>query len=77
MPSTRHNLALCTVTVENRDQKFQMLVQFLEKHKGPAIVYVSWRKTAEYLASRLQDAGLQAEAYHVSRCAEQKFEGHA
>ncbi|KAI5808415.1 P-loop containing nucleoside triphosphate hydrolase protein [Pyronema omphalodes] len=65
MPSARHNLTLRTVTVENKDLKFQMLVQFLEKHKGPAIVYVSWRKTAEDLASRLQEAGLHAEAYHA------------
>ncbi|KAI5782779.1 P-loop containing nucleoside triphosphate hydrolase protein [Pyronema domesticum] len=64
-PSTRTNFTLRAVVVQDKVMKDQMVMQFLQSNKGPAIVYVSWRKTAEQLASTLLQAGYNAKPYHA------------
>lgn len=68
----RPNLAL-TVTSCNGDERDERLLRRLrERPREPAIVYVTLQKTAEQVARRLADQGLNARAYHAGLPGEQR-----
>lgn len=68
----RHNLNL-TITPTEEENKQQALLSQLEQQAGqPTIVYVTLQKTAEQLASWLNQQGYQAQAYHAGMDSEQR-----
>lgn len=62
----RSNIALQVVKVENYEEKKQRLFDFVQKLKGPGILYFSSKKLADELANELNERGLgPAAAYHA------------
>jgi ATP-dependent DNA helicase RecQ len=61
----RPNLALLgtPVTAMQRDEQFRAALA--QREPGPTIVYVTQQRTAEQLAQRLIDSGLDARPYHA------------
>ncbi len=58
-----------------RDQKrvhMQDLVSFLQTQDGSGIVYTHLRATADWVASRLIDADIDAAAYHAGKPAQKR-----
>jgi ATP-dependent DNA helicase RecQ len=61
----RKNLSVFITPVRDSD-KLDLLTKKLQKFRRfPAIVYVTFQKTAEYVASHLSQSGLKASAYHA------------
>jgi ATP-dependent DNA helicase RecQ len=61
----RKNLSIFITPVEDSD-RLDLLTKKLQKFRRfPAIVYVTFQKTAEYVASHLTQSGLIASAYHA------------
>src|SRR4029078_11184227 len=61
----RKNLHLRTTPCAAR-QRLPQLTQRLQNAKvRPAVVYVTFQKSAEEVAAHLQEAGLKARAYHA------------
>lgn len=48
------------------------LKQFLQKHKGSTIIYVTLQKQTENLANILVEAGFKAKAFHAGMTPEAK-----
>jgi len=56
-------------------QRLTQLTQRLQNAKvRPAVVYVTFQKTAEEVAAHLQEAGLRARAYHAGMDAEERVQ---
>jgi len=68
----RHNLDLAIAPTEE-DNKQQALLNQLEQDSSlPTIVYVTLQKTAEHLASWLNQQGYQTQAYHAGMDSEHR-----
>ena len=67
----RPNLHLHTSEVHSADRD-QVLITRLREAEGPVIVYVTLVRTAEILAAKLAEAGMDARAYHAQLKAEQR-----
>ena len=61
----RPNLILRATAVSSPERDSALLSVLGQQPPGPAIVYVTLQRTAEQVAQRLADAGLQARAYHA------------
>lgn len=61
----RPNLRLAVQRVFGEAEKWSALLELLREEQGPAIIYVDRRRLTEDLASRLQQEGIPAEAYHA------------
>ncbi|MDN5849676.1 MAG: RecQ family ATP-dependent DNA helicase [Nitrococcus sp.] len=61
----RPNLTLLTTPVEASQRDEVLLARLQQRQSGPTIAYVTLQKTAERVAQKLADAGLQARAYHA------------
>jgi ATP-dependent DNA helicase RecQ len=61
----RSNLALWTTPTTAIDRDPALLAALRDAPPGPAIVYVTLQKTAEQVAARLREAGIDARAYHA------------
>ena len=60
-------------TVLEKNQPFAQLTQFLNNHADEAgIVYALSRKRVEEVASKLQEMGMKASAYHAGLASEQR-----
>ena len=62
---SRPNLRLEAILAKNADEKLAHLLQLCRETKGPGIVYCSSRQKTEQLAAALQQAGVDALAYHA------------
>ncbi|KAI8957364.1 ATP-dependent DNA helicase [Daldinia sp. FL1419] len=71
-PPYRPNLHLLAEPVSLKNDKFPKIFNFLRKHPGPTIVYVTLQKQAEMLADDLRDQGFKAVAFHAGLRAEVK-----
>ncbi len=61
----RPNLELHTTAVKAKERDAVLLEALQTNPPGPAIVYVTLQRTAETLAGRLRQAGLDAHPYHA------------
>ncbi len=61
----RHNLNLATTPVPADERDALLLKRLQTRAPGSAIVYVTLQRTAERVASLLEEAGLPAKAYHA------------
>ncbi|KAI0441382.1 ATP-dependent DNA helicase recQ [Xylaria telfairii] len=68
----RPNLQLHAAAVNTRDDKFPLLLKFLETHDGPTLVYVTLQRQAEDLAEHLSKAGHSAAAFHAGLSTDRK-----
>ena len=62
----RPNLNLYVKATKTKGGKYTLLLQFLRENSGPTIVLVTLRKEANVLATKLQEHGFSAEAFHSS-----------
>ncbi|KIJ45517.1 hypothetical protein M422DRAFT_227131 [Sphaerobolus stellatus SS14] len=72
-PIYRSNLSFQVATANDYDEKMAILVPFLEKRAGPAIVYVTLQKQAESFSQDLKKLGFPAEMYHAGMPAEARM----
>ena len=61
----RPNLKLSVVPCGEAERDGALLERIQKRPTGPTIVYVTLQKTAEQVAARLSEAGLNASAYHA------------
>ncbi len=61
----RPNLELRFLPSANSEKPKLLIREVSNSLPGPAIVYVTLQKTAEYVAGFLQEAGIDAKAYHA------------
>ncbi|OTB09415.1 hypothetical protein M426DRAFT_6687 [Hypoxylon sp. CI-4A] len=61
----RPNLQLLAESVETKQDKYPKMFNFLRKHQGSTLVYVTIQQQAEKLASDLKDQGFDAVAFHA------------
>ncbi len=61
---SRKNLEFQVVSVKNKEEKFENLVEILREQEGPAIVYVTLTKTTEALAEKLSGFQIRAGFFH-------------
>jgi ATP-dependent DNA helicase RecQ len=61
----RSNLELLIERVAPEARDAQLVERLRQRAPGPTIVYVTLQKTAERVATLLQDAGMPARAYHA------------
>lgn len=52
-PMDRENIALGVVETQNEEEKLQIILEWLKKDYGPALIYFSSRNTAEEIAQKL------------------------
>lgn len=64
-PFYRPNLTLTTSLCTSTSRDHAMLKRLSDSDSLPAIVYVTQQKTAEEVAQRLSQAGIEARAYHA------------
>lgn len=64
-PFYRSNLTLLTTPVTRDDRDETLLDLLQQREPGATIVYVTLQRTAEEVAARLKQAGLDARAYHA------------
>ena len=62
----RPNLQLEVIKASNLSEKEAVVVELCQKIEGNIIVYVRSRLGCEKMAEQLQQAGIQAEAYHAN-----------
>ena len=60
----RKNLLFSVIRMENKTVKEEIMKGLLERFNGSTIVYVNFTKTAEELATYLDNSGLSASYYH-------------
>jgi ATP-dependent DNA helicase RecQ len=60
----RPNIRFVVQTILDPAVKEARLIELMARSPGPAIVYVATRRCAEQLASRIEEAGIPACAYH-------------
>lgn len=70
----RKNLRYRVEHVENDGERYQRLRTLLDATNGPTIVYVTYARTAEDLAEKLQRDGFAATCYHGKLPSEHKIE---
>lgn len=70
----RPNLTICTTPVLAEDRDPLLLDRLKRRAPGTAIIYVTLQKTAERVASMLQQAGHPARPYHAGMETEQRNE---
>jgi ATP-dependent DNA helicase RecQ len=63
----RPNLHFEVIKAPNNDVKESLVVELCTRISGPVIVYVRSRHGCEKVAALLQQAGIEAEAYHAQR----------
>jgi ATP-dependent DNA helicase RecQ len=68
----RPNLTICTTPVADRDRDALLLDRLGTRTPGTTIVYVTLQKTAERVASMLEQAGHPARAYHAGMETEER-----
>ncbi|KAK8069916.1 hypothetical protein PG994_006532 [Apiospora phragmitis] len=68
----RPNLHLQARPTPSEKAKITMLLEYLDKHDGSTLVYVTVQRQAEELAATLRGKGHNAEAFHAGMKAEQK-----
>jgi ATP-dependent DNA helicase RecQ len=61
----RSNLTVLLTPMSRAERDGALLQRLGERPAGPTIVYVTLRRTAEAVAARLSEAGLEARAYHA------------
>ncbi|KAM0803698.1 P-loop containing nucleoside triphosphate hydrolase protein [Usnea florida] len=61
----RQNLRLLAQSFESAKEKERALSTFLEKHKGPSIVYVQTHDQTDTVTASLKRAGFNAYGYHA------------
>ncbi|KAI1276988.1 P-loop containing nucleoside triphosphate hydrolase protein [Xylaria sp. FL0933] len=61
----RPNLQLHAEVIKAEEDKFPRLLEFLKKHSGPTLVYVTLQKQAEDLANLLANKGHSATCFHA------------
>ena len=62
----RKNISLSVLSGYAGNDKFNMLLRFIERHRGESgIIYCFSRKNTESLAMKLKKRGLKAEAFHA------------
>lgn len=66
----RPNLNLIATPCLPEERIVKLTEKLLKRPAGTTIVYVTLQKTAEYVAGRLRNAGLPAQAYHAGMEAE-------
>jgi ATP-dependent DNA helicase RecQ len=64
-PFYRPNLRLLLTPVASRERERVLETLMKNRPAGATIIYVTQQRTAEWLAGRLADAGLEARAYHA------------
>jgi ATP-dependent DNA helicase RecQ len=70
----RPNLTICTTPVAGQDRDALLLDRLKQRAPGTTIVYVTLQKTAERVASMLEEAGYPARPYHAGMESEQRTE---
>ncbi len=73
-PFHRPNLKLAFSPTTEAERDALLLRRLSERPPGPAIVYVTLQRTAEYVAAFLEGAGHPARAYHAGLGGEQRAE---
>lgn len=68
----RPNLHLQAVAGKTKTELYPQLFDFLRKHKGSTIVYVTLQKHTEELAARLRSNKFNAQAFHAGLATEVK-----
>jgi ATP-dependent DNA helicase RecQ len=61
----RPNLTVLTTRVTALEQESRLVQRLSERPPGPAIIYVTFQRSAEELATRLAGQGFPARAYHA------------
>jgi ATP-dependent DNA helicase RecQ len=61
----RDNLFLIARRAENEDHKVRLLLSFVQRQRGPGIIYVNSRESAEKLERQLRRLAINARAYHA------------
>ncbi|OTB14641.1 hypothetical protein K445DRAFT_12890 [Daldinia sp. EC12] len=61
----RQNLHLLAESVDTKQDKYPKIFDFLRKHPGPTLVYVTLQKQAESLANDLKTQGFDTVAFHA------------
>lgn len=69
----RENLFLNVLPV-NPSEKAEKLLKIIGEHKLPAIIYVTQQKTAEKITCLLNEAGINAKAYHAGLKSDERNE---
>jgi len=64
-PFHRPNLHLAAQVVKTEEEKLEFLSERLQERGGPAIVYVTFQRTAVEVADALARVGLDARPYHA------------
>src|SRR5262249_31097361 len=70
----RPNLEICTTPVLEADRDRLLLDRLRNRAPGSTIIYVTLQKTAERVASMLEQAGYPARPYHAGMETEQRTE---
>jgi len=70
----RSNLEICTTPVLDADRDRLLLDRLRSRAPGSTIIYVTLQKTAERIASMLEQAGYPARPYHAGMETEQRTE---
>ncbi|KAI8625911.1 ATP-dependent DNA helicase recQ [Xylariaceae sp. FL1651] len=70
----RPNLQLHAEAIAAKGEKFDRLLEFLNEHTGPTLVYVTVQRQAEELANRLSKQGHNVAAFHAGLPTEQKIQ---
>ena len=76
-PFFRANLSLRATPVTTRERDAELLTRLRERPPGSAIVYVTLQRSAERVAERLSQAGLEARAYHAGMDSDLRSETQA
>ncbi|OIW32908.1 ATP-dependent DNA helicase [Coniochaeta ligniaria NRRL 30616] len=68
----RPNLELEAMAVKSKQDKYPLIFDFLRKHPGPTLVYVTQQQQAVTMASDLKKQKFNASAFHAGMKVEQK-----
>ncbi|PNH27327.1 hypothetical protein BJF96_g9373 [Verticillium dahliae] len=68
----RPNFRLEAVAISKQEEKRDLLVAYLKKHKGSTLVYVTQQRQAEDLALELRKQGFKVQAFHAGMKTEEK-----
>jgi superfamily II DNA helicase RecQ len=68
----RPNLELQATAVTTKMKKYPLMFDFLHKHPGPSLVYVTLQQQAVLMATDLREQGFQARAFHAGMKVEEK-----
>ncbi|KAG7134504.1 putative ATP-dependent RNA helicase like protein [Verticillium longisporum] len=68
----RPNLRLEAVAISKQEEKRDLLLAYLKKHKGSTLVYVTQQRQAEDLALELRKQGFKVQAFHAGMKTEEK-----